>query len=96
MHDALGSDGSEAPGLAHLRWFLLDDALRGTGVGQRMLDRALAFCRDRGMRQVYLTTFADLHAAAHLYRSRGFALVGERETRHWRLGMREQRYELQL
>ena len=96
IHGAVAIDGSESPGLAHLRWFLLDDTLRGQGVGQRMLDRALAFCRDTGQRQVYLTTFAELHAAAHLYRSRGFELVGERDTRHWRPGMREQRYELQL
>ena len=61
-----------------------------------MLDRALAFCRDRGQQQVYLTTFAELHAAAHLYRTRGFQLVSERDTQHWRLGMREQRYELHL
>ena len=96
IHGAIAIDGSEAPGLGHLRWFLLDDALRGQGVGQRMLDRALAFCRDRGQRQVYLTTFAELHAAAHLYATRGFKLVAERETRHWRPAMREQRYELQL
>ncbi len=61
-----------------------------------MLDRALAFCRDSGQRQVYLTTFAELHAAAHLYRSRGFKLVAERENAALAPGMREQRYELQL
>jgi uncharacterized protein YhfF/GNAT superfamily N-acetyltransferase len=96
IHGAIAIDGSEAPGLGHLRWFLLDDSLRGKGLGQRMLDRALRFCRDAGERRVYLTTFAELLPAAHLYRSRGFRLVGERDTCHWGRKMREQRHELEL
>jgi len=45
-------DGSEpsphAHGHAHLRWFILADALRGRGLGRRLLDHAMAFCRHVG------------------------------------------------
>lgn len=29
---------------AHLRWFILDDSCRGSGVGRRLLNEAMAFC----------------------------------------------------
>jgi GNAT superfamily N-acetyltransferase len=32
---------------AHLRWFILDDSCRGSGVGRRLLAEAMAFCDRR-------------------------------------------------
>ena len=40
-------------GVGQLRWFLLTPEARGTGLGRRMLDTALAYCRARGMHRVY-------------------------------------------
>ena len=45
---------AENPG-AHLRWFIVSDALRGTGVGRQLVDAAIACCRDRSYARVYLT-----------------------------------------
>ena len=42
---------------AHLRWFILSDALRGQGVGGRLLTQAVAFCRQRRYERVNLWTF---------------------------------------
>jgi len=90
-------DGSEpasrAHGHAHLRWFILADAVRGRGLGGRLLARAMAFCRDRGVPLVYLNTFAGLDAARALYERAGFRLVQEVEAQTWGRSMREQRFE---
>ncbi|MCB1541895.1 MAG: GNAT family N-acetyltransferase [Rhodoblastus sp.] len=79
---------------AHLRWFILDISLRGGGVGARLLDTALVFCRAQGFSGVYLSTFAGLDAARRLYESRGFRLVAEAEAESWGVRVREQRFEL--
>jgi GNAT superfamily N-acetyltransferase len=51
-------DGLHAEGEgAHLRWFIVSDALRGRGMGHRLINAALDFCRQCGYRRVYLWTF---------------------------------------
>jgi GNAT superfamily N-acetyltransferase len=60
-------DGSqEREGKAHLRWFIASDALRGQGVGTRLLEQALSFSDARGYQTMHLWTFAGLGAARHL------------------------------
>jgi GNAT superfamily N-acetyltransferase len=78
---------------AHLRWFITSDALRGQGVGQQLLDRALAFADQCGYKKVFLWTFAGLDAARHLYESRGFRLVHESAGHQWGTVVSEQRFE---
>jgi GNAT superfamily N-acetyltransferase len=80
---------------AHLRWFVVDDSVRGAGAGAALLDAALAFCRARKFSRVYLWTFAGLDAARRLYEARGFRLVEEREARSWGVVVREQRFDLE-
>ena len=67
-------DGREA---ARLRFFILDDSLRGRGLGRRLVAKAMCFCRERGYRRVYLTTLAGLDAAQRLYEEQGFSLISE-------------------
>src|SRR5690349_14047812 len=43
-----------AAGEAQLRWFLLHPDLRGRGLGRRLIEQALDFCRARGYALVYL------------------------------------------
>ena len=75
---------------AHLRWFIVDDGARGSGLGRALMDRAMAFCGERGHERIWLTTFAGLDAARRLYEKHGFALAEESETDQWRGGVREQ------
>ena len=86
-------DGSSGPRTGHLRWLILDESLRGTGIGRQMVETAMAFCRRRSLESVYLTTFSKLMAAARLYRDAGFRLVSERDTDEWGGTVGEQRYE---
>ena len=86
----------QADGSAQLRWFLVDPAHRGAGIGRMLLDEALAFCRDEGFRSVFLWTVRGLDAAAHLYRSVGFRVTQEETHVRWGATVTEQRYDLVL
>ncbi len=86
-------DGEDmGAGIAHLRWFIVGDDLRGSGAGKRLLDRALAFVDAHGFGEAHLSTFAGLHAARHLYESRGFALVEEHAGAQWGKELMEQSF----
>ena len=50
----------------------LRPSYRGRGLGAALLDTALVFAHDLGVRQVHLSVQADHAAALGLYRSRGF------------------------
>lgn len=64
---------------ARLRWFIIDPQVRGSGLGNRLMQAAISFCEGAGFRRVYLTTFAGLHAARHLYEKFGFRLSHEED-----------------
>lgn len=76
-------DGFDAAGEgARLRWFIIDPAYQGHGIGNRLMDAAMTFCQDVGFRRVYLTTFSGLTAARHLYEKYGFRLCREEDGSH--------------
>ena len=77
-------DGSEhQSGGARLRFFILDEAYQGQGIGKQLMQAAMDFCREKGFRRCYLTTFAGLDAARHLYEKWGFRLQEEQEDTTW-------------
>jgi len=81
---------------AQLRWFLLAPKARGKGLGTRLLNEAIDFCRKHEFKSVCLWTISELTTAAHLYRKVGFKLTEEKTINLWG-GMRtEQRYDLLL
>jgi ribosomal protein S18 acetylase RimI-like enzyme len=84
-----------SPGVGQLRWFLVEPAARGCGLGKRLLEEAVSFCRQAGYGSVILWTVSALTAAA-LYRSAGFCKVEERPGRRWGVEVVEERYELRL
>lgn len=77
---------------AHLRWFILDDRCRGSGVGRRLLAEAMAFCDRRAFSAAQLWTFSGLHAARALYESFGFTLHKEWQGDQWGMMMTEQQF----
>lgn len=62
---------------ARLRFFILDESLRGRGLGRIMLAEAMQFCRDKRYHRVFLTTLHGLEAAMRLYERYGFTRVAE-------------------
>jgi GNAT superfamily N-acetyltransferase len=89
-------DGSAGPGTARLRFFIVDDAHRGAGLGERLMSTALGFCRGAGHGRIFLTTFSGLHAARKLYERHGFTLTQEKPHRAWGETIIEQRFDLRL
>ncbi len=86
-------DGEDmGPDRAHLRWFIVDESVRGSGIGRQLLARALAFCDRQGFAETHLWTFQGLDAARRLYEAQGFALVEERPGRQWGEEVLEQRF----
>lgn len=81
---------------AHLRYYIVSDALRGKGLGNELISTAMKFCREAGHKKVYLWTFEGLHAARHLYEKAGFRLIEQRRGSQWGTEVNEQRFEVLL
>ena len=83
MVGSITIDGHGEDDGAHLRWFIADPEIAGHGVGGRLMDAAMGFCRDRGYTRLWLTTFAGLDAARRLYDRHGFVETGTFENTNW-------------
>lgn len=81
---------------AHLRWFIISDVLRGKGLGNKLIQEAIDFCKEKKYKKIYLWTFKGLDAARHLYEKNGFQLVEQNLGKQWGTEVVEQRFELLL
>ncbi len=79
---------------AHLRWFIVSDALRGKGAGRQLIKSAMDFCRAKGYQKIYLWTFEGLNAARYLYEEAGFQLIKQQSGIQWGTTVNEQYFEL--
>jgi len=79
-----GDDGvAEGVSTAQIRCFLVEDAVRGRGVGRRLLAAAMAFVRRTGFAEVTLWTMTKLLPARRLYEEAGFRVAREEELVKW-------------
>ena len=81
---------------AQLRWLLLIPEMRGQGIGRKLVEEALDFCRDAGYSSVFLWTVNTLPIAARLYQSVGFRKTEELTHELWGRTVTEVKYELRL
>jgi len=77
---------------SHLRWFIVADRCRGTGIGRQLIERAVSHATTHTNGRMWLTTFAGLEPARHLYESFGFELVSETEGDAWGTIVKEQEF----
>ena len=90
---SIAVDGEDlGEGRAHLRWVIVDDGLRGSGTGRRLLDAAVTFCDERGFAETHLWTFKGLDAARRIYEAAGFRLAEEWSGNQWGQVLTEQRF----
>jgi ribosomal protein S18 acetylase RimI-like enzyme len=85
-----------SPELAQLRYFVVDPAVRGMGLGKLLFLSCLEHGRQAGYRSVYLWTSDKLTQAASMYRKAGFELVFEESSDSFGVPLRDQKYELTL
>ena len=76
---SIALDAAAGDGTARLRYFVLDAALRGRGIGKGWMDALMAHARATGLRRIELWTLTGLDAATALYERAGFVCVEERE-----------------
>jgi ribosomal protein S18 acetylase RimI-like enzyme len=64
-------------------------AARGQGYGERLMDAAIAFARERGARRLVIVSNTRLAPAIRLYEKHGFVRVPmERDDRYARADIR--------
>lgn len=80
------------PDGAHLRWFMVSDTERGTGLGKQLMARAIDHVDQVVAGPVWLTTFAGLGAARGLYDRFGFELTSQSDADQWQGGVTEQMF----
>lgn len=68
---------------AQLRWFLIEPEDRGKGLGRKLMETLIDFCKERGYKHILLWTVNTLEAARHLYGSYGFKLTESIENTSW-------------
>jgi GNAT superfamily N-acetyltransferase len=86
----------ESLSLGRLGHLVLLPEARGTGAGRGLVETVLDAARAAGYERLQLFTFADLCAAARLYRSVGFEVACTEDVVRWGRRMDWQRYELAL
>ncbi|MEO0762344.1 MAG: GNAT family N-acetyltransferase, partial [Pseudomonadota bacterium] len=88
-----GTDTTGPAGWARLRWVLVAHRARGSGLGRRLMARALETVDRAPARGLWLTTFSGLDAARRLYEANGFALVEAWPDTRWGRPLTVQRFE---
>ena len=81
---------------AKLRLFLLEPAMRGQGLGQRMLAHCMGFARDAGYARMELWTHESHKAACALYAANGWRLAASKPVHNFGVDLVEQSWKIDL
>jgi len=82
---------------AQLRWFILDENYQGMGIGKKLMETALQFCKEQNYQHVHLWTVSILETARHLYQKFNFIQTEEKPNQEWTgTTLIEERWDLDL
>lgn len=70
-------------GAAQLRWVLVDTAVRGTGLGRRLVESSIDWSREQGCDYIFLETTDGLPESQALYEKLGFTVELEGTEELW-------------
>ncbi|WP_109098044.1 GNAT family N-acetyltransferase [Aquimarina sp. AU58] len=79
---------------AQLRYFYLEPAYRGLGLGKKLMSLFMDFFHKKGYQSAYLWTTDELSAAASLYKKHGFKLTESKKSIAFEKPLIENRYDL--
>ena len=86
----------ESKSVAKLRLLLVEPRARGRGLGQRLVEECIAFCRASGFRKLVLWTQSNLAAARAIYAKTGFRKVKEEKHASFGVKLSGEYWELTL
>jgi len=82
---------------AQLRWLLVEQEARGSGVGKSLMQKFLDYCNEKKYERIYLWTVNKLPTARSMYERLGFHLTEEKpEKLLWGQNLIEERWDLSL
>ncbi|WP_257351521.1 GNAT family N-acetyltransferase [Pseudalkalibacillus decolorationis] len=83
--------------VAQLRWFVLDEGYQGLGIGKKLMESAINFCKKQNYQHIFLWTVSILEAARNLYQKYNFTLTEEKPNKEWTgTKLMEERWDLDL
>jgi DNA-binding MarR family transcriptional regulator/GNAT superfamily N-acetyltransferase len=82
--------------IAQLRWFLVDPHERRKGIGTKIINEAISFCKNKGFKKIVLGTISELKNARKIYEQMGFQLIDSNSHRIWGRDLTEEKWELIL
>lgn len=68
---------------AQLRWFGISPDIQGMGIGNKLLETAMNFCKEHNYTDVILWTISMLKPARHLYGKYGFYMTETKPNYEW-------------
>jgi N-acetylglutamate synthase-like GNAT family acetyltransferase len=86
----------QSKSIAKLRLLIVTPEARGFGLGARLVDEVIAKAKSMGYKKIVLWTNDVLHAAKHIYVSRGFVLVSQENHHSFGQNLTGQNWELKL
>jgi ribosomal protein S18 acetylase RimI-like enzyme len=84
------------PNAVQLRYFIFLPEYRGIGLGKKLMTEFIAFMKQRGVKDAFLWTTDEQHAAISLYTRFGFKLTEEKPSHSFGKPLTERRYDLHL
>lgn len=82
------SESMNESGAAQIRGFIVDERVRGLGVGKRLLAAAMEFIESNGFDRTTLYTSDTQDAAVYLYKKAGFVVELDEEKIVWEKPLR--------
>ena len=86
----------ETDDVARLRFLIVENELRGMGLGKAIVTTALEWAKEMGYTHVWLTTHSVLTTALKMYQSLGFVKTAEESAEEVCPGATEITYEIDL
>lgn len=81
---------------AQLRWFLVHPIFRGTGIGKKLLHKAINHCKKMKYDNIYLFTTDIQKKAISMYKKMGFHPTTSVAAEQWGQTFHEERYDLYI